>query len=757
MISAIPVIISGIIVYQMVSGATINNSMKEYKKSLDQTVYIIDQYMVKIYSVIRLQAEDGDTTYYKKIDFRSKLNNEMLQFIQKLSVLGNYYEGVNSMYIYYYDKVISSELGFLTDERFDDNDWCRKIVGTAEKDSKYLVPYVSDVRKRPNSRGESKFEYQDVISIVSPVGGRNYENGMVVVNLNQSYFNNFLNKLKQSSSDQIFIVNKTTGSIISKSSSASPYINNLSSSDILKYINQARANSSNGIVDINGRKTVMQVSDSLVSEWTYIAFEDYKTITKQVEFVRDVTLYCIIILMFAGLIVSVVVVGKIYEPIKNMLADITNSPVKSQKDELAFINEYIHEIKSTSEYNKSVLNSNLPAIRESTLLNILRGRMLFEDDIRGRLKLCGIEFNNEHYAAVIVSIDMYSNFVDRYTLEERVNFKYYLLQVIEDKLKKSFCAYGVDTDQDSLCFITNIQSPEDILLLKKAFLAIKEGIYTNTDITFTVGIGKTGTTLSSLRDSYIEAVEALKERFNLGEDNIIYIGDLENKKESFYAHIKSEEELINSINAGNEARVAEIISNIIEDARSKELKSVKVKQILLEIVSFVGRYLFKSSITYDDIFQGESSILAHLEKCDNITQMEAYIINILISVSKYLTKTRNYDSDNEIIAKVKELINKKYMNDLSLTLVAETVSITPSYLSRIFYKETKYNFVEYINYVRINKAKELLLDSKVSIKDVTGKVGYTNYNTFSRVFKKQTGLSAKQYRLENGIKADEDE
>lgn len=756
MISIIPVIVCGIIIYQLISNALINNAMKDYKKSLEQTVYVTDQYMNKIYNIARLQAEDGDTTYYKTVDFRGKLDNSMLVLLQKLSTLGNYYEGFNSLYIYYYDKVISSEYGFMTADRFEDNEWCRGIRGIAEKNYQYLVPYVSDVRKRPNPRGDSRYEYQDVISFVSPIGGRNYDSGMIVVNLNESYFLGFLNKLKQNSNDQIFIINRATGSIVSKSAE-SPYFDSLTSDKILQYVNEANKGSKSAIIEIQGKKAVMQVSNSSVSTWTFVAFGDYETITSQVNFVRDVTLYCILILMLAGLMVSIMVVGRIYAPINNIVANIINIPAKSQKDEVASINEYIHEIKSTSEYNKTILNNNLPSIKENTLMNILRGRILVENDVKGKLKLCGIEFKNEHFATVIVAIDMYSSFIERYNFEERVNFKYYLLNVIEEKLNESLNAYGVDTDEDTICFIVNLQSAADIKRLKDAFLIIKESIYTNTDITFTVGIGKPGASLSSIRDSYIDAVEALKERFNLGEDNIIYIGDLERKKESFYTHIKSEEELINSITAGNEPRVAEIIANIIEDAHSKELKSEKVKQILLEIMSFVGRYLFKSGITYDDIFHGESSMLAHLEKCENITQMEAYITDILISVSRYLTKSRNHDSDNEIIAKVKELINKKYMSDLSLTIVADTVRITPSYLSRIFLKETRYNFIEYLNYIRVRKAKELLMDSRVSIKEVAEKVGYTNYNTFSRVFKKQTGLSAKQFRLENGIKTDEDE
>ncbi|MBC8060043.1 MAG: helix-turn-helix transcriptional regulator, partial [Clostridiaceae bacterium] len=68
----------------------------------------------------------------------------------------------------------------------------------------------------------------------------------------------------------------------------------------------------------------------------------------------------------------------------------------------------------------------------------------------------------------------------------------------------------------------------------------------------------------------------------------------------------------------------------------------------------------------------------------------------------------------------------------------------------------QYNFVEYVNLVRVNKAKELLMDSKFSIKDVSDKVGFINYNTFSRVFKKYAGVSAKQYRYEQGIKAGDD-
>lgn len=87
------------------------------------------------------------------------------------------------------------------------------------------------------------------------------------------------------------------------------------------------------------------------------------------------------------------------------------------------------------------------------------------------------------------------------------------------------------------------------------------------------------------------------------------------------------------------------------------------------------------------------------------------------------------------------------MKNLSLDSVSMEIDVTPYYFSRLFKEETGINFIEYVNKLRIDKAKELLnSDGNMSIKEICMEVGFSDPNYFSRQFKKYAGISPTEYR-----------
>lgn len=91
-------------------------------------------------------------------------------------------------------------------------------------------------------------------------------------------------------------------------------------------------------------------------------------------------------------------------------------------------------------------------------------------------------------------------------------------------------------------------------------------------------------------------------------------------------------------------------------------------------------------------------------------------------------------------------IEENYNQKLKLSDVAEKTYVSQWHLSKLLNKHTGQNFSEILNSVRIEKAKELLKDPSLRIGDVAEVVGFLDIAHFSRVFKKQVGISANEYR-----------
>ena len=102
--------------------------------------------------------------------------------------------------------------------------------------------------------------------------------------------------------------------------------------------------------------------------------------------------------------------------------------------------------------------------------------------------------------------------------------------------------------------------------------------------------------------------------------------------------------------------------------------------------------------------------------------------------------------NNEIIKKAIGYIYEHFNTPLTLEETAASVHLHPSYFSSLFKQSTGSSFKEYLNMVRIEESKRLLSNTDYSIIDVAVAVGFEDQSYFSKVFKKYTGLTPKQYR-----------
>jgi two-component system response regulator YesN len=109
-------------------------------------------------------------------------------------------------------------------------------------------------------------------------------------------------------------------------------------------------------------------------------------------------------------------------------------------------------------------------------------------------------------------------------------------------------------------------------------------------------------------------------------------------------------------------------------------------------------------------------------------------------------KAKRLARNQKIHERILEYVTRNYSSDLSLDQVAEAAGLSASYLSLIFKEISGANFVDFINQYRVEKAKQLLATGKMSIAEVALQVGYSNSNTFIKVFKKYEGVTPGQFR-----------
>lgn len=137
-------------------------------------------------------------------------------------------------------------------------------------------------------------------------------------------------------------------------------------------------------------------------------------------------------------------------------------------------------------------------------------------------------------------------------------------------------------------------------------------------------------------------------------------------------------------------------------------------------------------------------IFQHIKNVSSIDEYKSIIIDFVSRVIEYINN--NKKKDDYIISTIIGYIQEHYYDDINVELLADKLNLTSNYVSAYFKDKVGINLSEYINKIRISKSIDLLETTSYKVKDISQKVGFSNVNTFIRVFKKHIGSTPFEYK-----------
>ena len=129
-----------------------------------------------------------------------------------------------------------------------------------------------------------------------------------------------------------------------------------------------------------------------------------------------------------------------------------------------------------------------------------------------------------------------------------------------------------------------------------------------------------------------------------------------------------------------------------------------------------------------------------------LEELQDYYQQFFLNITDLL-KTESVYAVDDVIERIQIYIQKNYQKDLTQDFIASLFYLNRSYLSTLFRQKTGMKFVDYLNNVRIEKAKEMLLGTNRKMYQISKAVGYDNTKYFFRIFKKKAGMTPEQYRI----------
>lgn len=133
----------------------------------------------------------------------------------------------------------------------------------------------------------------------------------------------------------------------------------------------------------------------------------------------------------------------------------------------------------------------------------------------------------------------------------------------------------------------------------------------------------------------------------------------------------------------------------------------------------------------------------------SLEEIQTYYTQFFLNITSLLKNQSIYSTGElELIDQIRFYMQRNYQKDITQEFIASLFYMNRSYLSQLFKKQTNQKFVDYLNEIRIEKAKDLLLHSDRKMYQIARSVGYDNTKYFFRIFKKKNGLSPEQFRMQ---------
>lgn len=419
-----------------------------------------------------------------------------------------------------------------------------------------------------------------------------------------------------------------------------------------------------------------------------------------------------------------------------------------------------NEKKKEDEILKLKAHSNNQKMEMKGFINdIIDGRSIDKKILNEFFKQYGLDISQyRSYIAICFKID---DFKRMSIGDKTLNLKRNSIRFI-DVLESLLTYYEIEGQAFAgneeqygvfLCFKDQLNTAFIKDDLSKFCRDVIEKIKKEIEISVSAGISRAFDNFENLRSAYGEAEKAADFRIFKGKGSVNSAEDCSREGHACCFSNREEKLLREAIEKNNKEEALQIVLGVLENMKySQVILPEKVHGQCLEII-----YTFSSNLKqFDGNIQEIKDERGYepyksISLCETIDELGNWFREFTANYFNILhnCKNKKYGID---ISRAVDFIKQHYKEDIKLNDVAEHISMNETYLSHLFKRETGLNFTDYINNIRIDKAKEYLKDNKLSISMISELVGYSSDSYFSKVFKLIVGLPPIEYKKQKSKK-----
>lgn len=617
---------------------------------------------------------------------------------------------------------------------------------------------ILDTRKVNKRNSIDSVLYSNIITFMAKIPYTNIDKaGAIILNVDVAIITDLLNNITSSSSNSFaFLVNEE-GTILA-SNNEDYYYKNISEVITLPPdFNSLKDGSFKFSMD--GTKMVAYHGSSLINNWKMFYIESENAVFEQSKYIRNTTFIILAALLLVAALASFLFSLKVYNPIKNIIANIKRMTTIEKGNEnisdVSLINGGVNLLFESKKSLENQLKQNEILIREIFLSQLIRGKLFNKNEIESKAEYFSINLEADYFMVAIIQKNTLQSYpFNKYSLDIQ-NLELFKLSTIM-MVTNAFSSLGIDVTctqdyTDNILVLIKLRNVEDIneseAIAEQTLEDVKGAIEKQLSTSVSIGVGRFYADLSNVGVSYNEAKEALRYNFLKDDQSVISFSDISrSEKDKLYYPVKSEQKLISFVQMADYGKTMVCLNEMIDDIMNHNRNFKHIELCLTNIIGIVQKCLYKLNLNPQDIFGNDAVLNASIDSFRNIQHFTEWISTWFSRIIEYIIDQQKDDSKS-FDFEVKDYIDNVYMKEISLDTVADHFKYNSSYFCKIFKEKLGVTFWEYVAQVRVEESKKLLVDLDDTIEQIAEKVGYNNRFSYIRAFKKYTSVTPGEYRM----------
>ena len=453
-------------------------------------------------------------------------------------------------------------------------------------------------------------------------------------------------------------------------------------------------------------------------------------------------IFLIAVLFIGGILLSLVLSRSNYKPIQKLVQKIVDQDTMADQEqeginEFEIITNKWTDVQNKNEELSALLNRQRPMVVASCLRRILKGKFKTSEEMEATLKSANINLSYRYNFVILLPIPVEDSF------EEDKNLR--IMTVLAGFMQPFIHVYGLDMLKDNgIAVIVNSgertagEKNVDIRLSVADHLCRE--LETRYEISIPFYIGRIYEDVMDINRSFLESAAIASDYHMLGNQKVILFEEIGYEEQNIQYPILEQALFIQCLKQANEEAALKALDNMIGEI--EPLKSFVITQCLcFDIINITIK-------TLDQLkgFELKNVDLKKLITFKSLPEFREKMAGLTIEMCRQFAEFKD-SRNNERKSEILDYVNCHYGDSsMGLESVADEFGVSSNYLSRFFKQETGCSFIQYVTMIRMDRARELLVNSNKQIKEIVAEIGYIDVANFVRKFKGYEGVTPGQYR-----------